>query len=366
MTTKQKLLLEYLSEKFISKNINFFAMGGTALGAARHKGFIPWDDDIDLFLKIDDYHKIKESLIIYDVFNRQTSLGMAKCGSLIGINSEPNLVINRITPLTLDLMILGEASSLIQAYIKAYFIKFASNIGAFERRYGRVFFSRLIQKIAKSLLLSKKRRVKYYFHAVGRASVSKSIFPVTWFEDSVHMPFENLLIPLPVHYKDYLSLRYGNYYMDMPSEDTKAMYPSHTDFFSSLDDWTFILDGVGLYWKPESYENGNLERTNISFLLTNLLPEVIVATNVPKQSLELLETEHRVFTTSGIQEKGKEYFGELTELYNIHKFIYIESDRQRFDYLTTEGIMCVLFNSFDNFLFELTELLYNQLHNEDN
>lgn len=53
------LLIKFqqICEKY---NLKYYASSGTLLGAVRHKGFIPWDDDIDVFLMWKDYQKLLE------------------------------------------------------------------------------------------------------------------------------------------------------------------------------------------------------------------------------------------------------------------------------------------------------------------
>ena len=61
MTKLQNKLLDMVKwfHNFCQENnLRYYALGGTMLGAARHQGFIPWDDDIDVGMPRKDYEKL--------------------------------------------------------------------------------------------------------------------------------------------------------------------------------------------------------------------------------------------------------------------------------------------------------------------
>lgn len=63
MTKLQSKLLQMLQwyhEFCVSNNLRYYAIGGTVLGAVRHGGFIPWDDDVDVGMPRSDYERFKK------------------------------------------------------------------------------------------------------------------------------------------------------------------------------------------------------------------------------------------------------------------------------------------------------------------
>ena len=63
MTEKQKYLLKLFQEvDEICKehNLRYVMAGGSLVGAVRHEGFVPWDDDVDLYMPRSDWEKFVE------------------------------------------------------------------------------------------------------------------------------------------------------------------------------------------------------------------------------------------------------------------------------------------------------------------
>ena len=55
-------VMKYIDAVCRKNGIVYYIMGGTALGAIRHGGFIPWDDDLDIFMTPEEYNKFKVAL----------------------------------------------------------------------------------------------------------------------------------------------------------------------------------------------------------------------------------------------------------------------------------------------------------------
>lgn len=60
----QMNMLDYIDELCLHNDIKYSICGGTLIGAIRHKGYIPWDDDIDIMLTRDQYDKLITAISI--------------------------------------------------------------------------------------------------------------------------------------------------------------------------------------------------------------------------------------------------------------------------------------------------------------
>ena len=61
----QNVLIEmiaYIDKVCRENDIMYYLYGGTALGAVRHKAFIPWDDDLDIIMTLENFEKLKKAL----------------------------------------------------------------------------------------------------------------------------------------------------------------------------------------------------------------------------------------------------------------------------------------------------------------
>lgn len=231
-------------------DICYFCFGGTALGAVRHSGFIPWDDDIDIAMKRKDYEKFaqvakSELTNYYFLQNYKTDpdfrLQFAKIRdsrTTFIETSGRDLSINH--GVYIDLFILDgypndnkkanklyRLNRLTRGYCAKDDVSSRSKKANFLIFLSRFYF--LFRKPQKVIERFDKKCIRNDFDQCERGICFGSIYglkdmwPTEWFNSVSKFTFEGIEVNLPIEYDKYLKQIYGNY-MELPPESKRVAH----------------------------------------------------------------------------------------------------------------------------------------------
>lgn len=245
-------------------NLKYFACGGTAIGAVRHKGIIPWDDDIDVCMLRDDYNRfieLKDKCLgtdyrIIDLNDKGYYLPFAKF-----VNNNTTIWEYKEKPFIfgvfIDVFPLNTTNSSYE-YNYIIYKKYNRLISLYnaaiseyqicdlikKKELGRfkMYIKHLILKPLRTIIFKQVLKIEdkikynnngdYLLNYYTPYKIEKELFPQDWFKSQITFPFENVTIKLPNGYHEYLTQLFGNYMTLPPIE--KRIRP-HSRYYYNLD-----------------------------------------------------------------------------------------------------------------------------------
>lgn len=254
-------IMKYIDKICRDNDIVYYIMGGTALGAIRHGGFIPWDDDLDIFMTPDQYAKFKqvfetkknEQYVIQEWRTTPNYLEYAKV-RMNGTTFIEHVYADRKDMhhgIYVDIMILHKVpvNRFVQklVYLES---KYVTVLALSQRNWvpknkKQALVIKLLKILPNKLLanICYKRIYKYdtlnnnfyWSYWITKASFEKGLFLAEYFSEPVNIPFEDTLLLGSSNIKEYLSSRYGDY-MKLPSAEEQKM-AVHAEIFDTERDY---------------------------------------------------------------------------------------------------------------------------------
>jgi len=251
-------IMKLIHEFCIEHKIKYSMAYGTMLGAIRHKGFIPWDDDIDIFMLREDYEKFEKLWLKnppegYILENARINPNYTQCLTKIRKDNtcflqsgEENVKYH--TGIFIDIFILDRVADTkmqqkIQKFYSAIYYLYTRGF-AFKRgnkflRFGCEILLKLVPKSKYKLIADKceNKLTKYNSHKNNNLVCyctmedSNLFYPSNTMENMELAEFENEKFYLSKCFDQMLSTCYGDY-MKLPpeSERTWRHHPKLIDF----------------------------------------------------------------------------------------------------------------------------------------
>lgn len=244
----QQILLGFLLEvdRICKKhNIKYFLGGGSLLGAVRHKGFIPWDDDADVMMLRKDYDKFlsvlpdelpgylfaqtqeneKNSHFPFTKLRINHTILSTEFSSRFNIHNGIFLDVlaqdytsNNSFFRKIHMHAVASSRWLVLNKWRKTPVDANSKISSFCANVLKAIFPlRFLQWVQNKLmsLYKNKKNAKFLFDSMGR-NVSKGAFPAEWLDEAIWVDFENTKLPIPKEYDKYLTYLYGDYMKMIP------------------------------------------------------------------------------------------------------------------------------------------------------
>lgn len=232
----EKQILAYVDGLCRRHGLRYWVCGGTLLGTIRHKGFIPWDDDIDIFLPWKDYLKLIE------FFEETKRFGMMGFGTS-GINDFPDPFAKvldkraviyedigtmwKVNPLWIDVFpLVGLPED--RGERKIFFARYKElNRRIWEEFYAAngetAGFPKWFQR-QKEFLEKYDFEKASYVGVLGTAYGERDCTARQVYSATLRKPFEDIEVNVPAGYKEYLDNLYGKDWIQIPDESKRKTH----------------------------------------------------------------------------------------------------------------------------------------------
>ena len=233
------------------RHIVYYAAGGTVIGALRHKGFIPWDDDIDIYMTRDNWNRFREcfheiapdrrilecwennkgyhnllgrymdidttSIFKYQIY------GDANMGQLIDVFVLDPIVGTKEAIKEYEKTVMLTSDLISECIIYSNRLPDAGEYRQYYERMEAEGKETVVNELfAKLEQYSEEESDTYMLRWGGMPH----IFPKEMFAEPKFYPFEDMLMPLPSLVSDYLVQLYGLDWVNIPGRDGQITHNS--------------------------------------------------------------------------------------------------------------------------------------------